>query len=278
MSNLSNRTLLVTVHLSSFDPARRDKSGKSAVAGFHQGQEESFNVKKYLVDPAALKPITAAGQRLREVVKKYSSPWLENVRIMPVTAFRELSIEFEKIKQQWEAAVNDFVSNYPAMVFQAETSLGNAFDCSQYPSDIRRKFNVTLDIQPYAGAIDFRSDLLGNDEAAIKAEIEQQEKSRLSSTVSDVFDRASEYLKKVAEILNRTDKGSRIRTELFSSCKSFVALLGSLNFYNDPKLAGLLSEMSAVIPAIDTDQAAGNSAYKAEAAKKVNDILAKFSL
>jgi len=277
--SLSNRSLLVSIRISIFEVNRKDRGGEKILADAHNSDSPSeFKARKNIISGDSLKKLRAIGERMRTLVESVSLPWLSSVRIMPITGYTGLVQKFEELKRLFDAEVEVFANAYPALVADARQRLNGAFDERQYPSDIRSKFGCRLEVQPFAGADDFRANLLEEDAEILRQEIRSQEQSRISATVNDVFDRAVEYVQNCADILGRTEKGSRIHADLFLGVGQFCNLLGSLNFYNDSKLSLLLAEMQAVISSIDLDQCKQSPQFKADSAKQVAGILAKFNL
>ena len=224
---------------------RKNNAATQTIESAHGVAEKQSKGTTYLVNQKAdsVKAFKAAAQALRETVYAYSFPFGDGkVRLSTVKAF-------PKLQKAWKAGVNrlddaaeNYFSDYPALMAQAESQLGSLYDATQYPSieELRRAYKVRLDIWPLPESGHFVADLSDEAVREAKAGIEQTYKESLESSFKLMADKSEKLVTSFIEKLEshgRDEKTGKMagifRDTLISNISDQASLIRDLNFTNE---------------------------------------------
>jgi hypothetical protein len=286
---LNEKALTVNLKISCWTARKYDQAVSKEVEQQHEAQGDAGRYNKLLVDKGSIREIQQVVNKMRTFHHTNTLPWGDNGdRLLPSENYFAYIAEVNKLKGEFDKAVQKFVMNYPDLVNRAASRLGTMFRESDYPSarEIGDKFGVKPTILPVA-EMDFRVNLSDNEIEQLKSAAQIEIQERLNTAVKDSWRRIKEQLvhmkERLTEQIERTDKeGNKyitdgiLRDSLFKNLESLVDLLPRLNITNDPNITAICDEMRELV-AIDPEDVRNSQTVRANTAQQVDDIMSKFS-
>lgn len=233
---------------------RRDTQASELVESTFNVAYRRTKASKFLIDRKhkAVKRVVAASQRVREVVYRFTMPWGDDKsRLLPVRLTDDFKRNLKKAIYELEAARDDYVIQYPALVAASECDLGGLFDRSQYPppSKVRDMFKTRVAYWPIPEAGHFVAEI--EQEAADEARklIESEIEQRLLDATYDMVKRAKEvvttFIDKV-EAFRQDGSGNSISTfrdSLVDNVRDTAYLIERMNLTNNPEINKVVSDL-----------------------------------
>jgi hypothetical protein len=224
---------------------KQDKKVSAEVEASH-GAHDAGRYNKLLVDKVHLDPLTSFAGQIRMYHYKMTAPWMDNgARLLPAKLSMEYFAEVRRLKQDYQDKVRQFVHLYSTTLVQAARQrLGTMYNPGDYPasSDLFRKFDVEVDIQPIPDGQDFRVDISDAERARIAQEIGDKVAERTHAAQRDAWARIREAVTAVESRLS-TPKG-RIYDTLIGNVETLVRILPGLNIANDPRMDQVCREVT----------------------------------
>jgi hypothetical protein len=270
---IQNRAMLVDLTISQWTATKHDKAVSTEVERNHAAKDAG-RYNKRLVDKAHMEAITNAASQLRSSHYAKTLPWTDKgQRLLPSDLFMEYRQEIARLKAEFNNAVDTFVRAYPQLVQDARVRLGTMYNPDDYPSpsDIRRSFDVKLDITPVPDAADFRVDVATEAQEEIRKQITEAVEARQINAVKDCWVRVREVLTRIADQCGK-EKG-RIHDSLMDNAQALVGVLSALNITHDPELTAVEAELRSLI--VTPDALRKNPAVRQRVAEGAADILAR---
>lgn len=239
----AENALLVSLNVSQWTARKMDKSATKEVAIAH-GVNASVGAyhKSMLPGAASLKLIQECTGNARTFAYRNTLPWgMQGTRILPNKNYLNFTTEVRALKQEWEAAVNEFVRDYPTLRSEAQSQLNGLFNAADYPDDVRKLFSFDITFMPVPQEGDFRIQLASEEMDKFKAQIVAAE----SEANSDLWTRLYEVVEKAAVTL-RNPSGV-FRDTLVENAVDLCAMLPRLNFNDDPSLEAMRKEVEATL-------------------------------
>ena len=221
------------------DQGIMEKLGKSS---------EWLRGRKYLINPELLGPIHTSTHQARNLVQQYSLPFpITSIYLIPKESLSLVDERLTLQKEKFHQKVEEFIGIYDQAREEAKEFLGNLFNETDYPVDIRSKFRfewrfLALEL-PRKGSI-------------LSPEIYEREKQKFESMMQEARELAAVALREeLAEIVNHlvgklNGNGSQPRTlkgSMFNKLHEFLDDLSTRNIFNDEKLAELAEEARAAV-------------------------------
>jgi len=288
MSNvLAEASVAVIFSCGVWTARKQDKNAARTVAEVNGIDERSGRYWKDLMKCDELEQLRRIERAARNLVYQYTLPWREGVRIMPAAMLMRLTQKdppsfpemFNTLRVDWDIALERFLRVYDAEVAIAPKKLGPLFNAADYPpsEQIRQKFHLSVSYDPLPTANDFRIQLTDTHMEQLKADLEARMSDAQSKAVNDLWERIGEQVRKMHETLS--DPNKRFWDSMFDNTKELCAIVSRLNFTNDPELEAVRNSVEKELAVLDPDTLRADnvdpSGYRAQAAKKAAEILAK---
>lgn len=264
--------LLVDLGIHLWGVEKGDKRGSEAVcARFGVGKDFSKFKKRLIDDKGLFAKVKAAAGALRQEHYKRTLPWGDKTRILSCDGYIAYCEKMTLLKDDFGAAVDDFVMDFQVQKDRARVGLGALFNENDYPSNVRESFGVTMDFLPLPTGDDFRVNLGVAEREKLAEELEKKSEERIGSIITDVFKRAFVVLEKAANTLS--DKDAIFRDSLIQNVMELIGIMDDLNITGDPKITALRKDMESVFYHVVPQTLRDDEGYRAEKTKEINGIL-----
>ena len=281
---LSSRAMLSGVRLSVWSARRIDRKVTDEINATQGAAADAGRYNKALLARDALAQINAAANEARTFHYSRTLPWLDDgARLLPAKAHLEYSREMQRIKLDFDLAVDEFVAAYPSLVADARSRLGAMFNPDDYPAqgEIAGKFAFATRILPVPDARDFRVEVGDQIAQEIRNQIEAATAEALREATRDVWERIAQTVERMAERLSAYKPAQRpgdkvegiFRDSLVENVRELVAILPSLNLANDPALDSMAQRLSQHLCAHDADELRASDNARAQTAAAAEAIL-----
>ncbi|HLP66746.1 MAG TPA: hypothetical protein VK181_04430 [Rhizobium sp.] len=255
---LETRAMIVTLHISHWSGRRLDRQVTNEVNRSHDAADDAGRYNKLLVPKESLAPIQKFVGSTRDDFLKRTLPWMDNGgRIMAADGYLAHARWLDGQKHKFDAAVNDFITEYPDLLTAARSRLKTMFKTEDYPSpeELRAKYAMKVTVMPVPAANDFRVNMSQAQADMIRADIERNVMEATAAAMRDVYRRIAEATGRMVERLTAykpsTRTGDRsegvFRDSLVENVRELIEVLPSLNVVGDPALAELAEEMRALV-------------------------------
>lgn len=243
---LHDGAMLVYVQLRVWSARKLDRKQTAKTVVGAKATGDSARVNKHLLASAdsKLKDVQRVANRIRAFIETKTLPWDDaGNRIISNAQALVLVGEADRLRQEFNDAVDSFVEEYPVLRAQALVNLGEMANDDDYPQpdQVRAKFGVKLSFNPLpTGFNDFRTGMSEAQARAWQSHFEANVQSQVSGALANAWERLRENLQHYSDRLKLKDDGSG-KTEIFrdtmvTNLRETVDLLDSLNVFNDPQL------------------------------------------
>ncbi|MET0183026.1 MAG: DUF3150 domain-containing protein [Caulobacterales bacterium] len=287
MSILSTKAMLATLSISSWTARKHDRAATEEINKSKEAAVDASRVNKLLVPKDALAPIEKITGAARNFHYEYSMPWADNgARLLPAAAYVAYMARIRTFREQFDAAVSEFVAEYETHKEAARKQLGQMFREADYPtaSDIHRRFSFSVAIDPVPAAEDFRVSIGDTQADLIRAEIEARANEQLQGAMNDLFRRVQDVCGRMVERLTSYKPGAKgeraegtFRDSLVENVRDLAAILPALNVTGDARLNDIAKRMEAELTRHDAKDLREDLEARQETAKAAAAILADVS-
>lgn len=269
MKNLNEKALLVSLSISTWTARKYDRTATNEVNTHHQAQDAGrFN--KLLIAKNHLDEIQKIVSEARAFHYDNTLPWSDfGERLLTAENYFEYTQAMSKLKDKFETTVDHFCTEYPAMITEAKIKLNTLFNQADYPSDVRKSFDIKSTFMPIPDTKDFRVDLSKYEVDSIKQSIQLEVNERFAMAAASVYTRITDQLKKMHERLSKSD--AVFRDSLFENLKNLIDLLPRLNVMDSPMIESLCEDMRTLL--VDPETVRTDKDLRAQKANEVNAIL-----
>lgn len=265
MPTLAARAQLVYVRFSQWSARKLDKRQTKKVTDDANASADAARVSKHLLASAdeKLRAIDAKAKEMRAFIDHHTLPWDDagNRLLSNVVALQVLP-RIEELKDEFYAAVDEFINDYPALRAQALHALGDMADPAEYPKpdEIRHRFSVRITFSPVPEKFsDVRVGLSQEQAALWQSHYEGRVREQANEALLAAFGRLREQLEKYAERLQLRDdalpgeapKVRVFRDSMVENMRDTVNILAELNVFNDPRLSQMVDEVRSTIANFD---------------------------
>lgn len=273
MKNLTEKALLINLTIRQWTARKYDRKVTDEVNHTHNTSDAGrFN--KVLIAKNHLEAIGKIAGRARQFHYDNTLPWSDNgERMLPATNYMEYVSKLGELKNEFETELNKFAAEYPSMIEEAKKNLNGLFNQSDYPNDIRDRFEIKTSFMPMPDVQDFRVELSEVEMNLIRKNVEVEINDRFSNAQCDIYDRITDQLKKMHERL--IDANTTFRDSLFENVIALVDLLPRLNVTDDANITSLCASLKALY--VNPDNVRKDSLLRANKAKEVEALMNKVS-
>jgi hypothetical protein len=281
MKMIGSNAMLVDLNISMWTGRKMDKkvSEEIDVSKSTKARAGNYN-KKLLAGSDKLEKVQKIATAVRTWNYQHTLPWSDGgSRLLPMKSFFDYKATLGNYEQQYNDAVEDFLTEYPQLVSGSAFTLGALFDRGEYPDveDLRSKFRFKYVFCPVPDAGDFRIDV----EEQAKNELQQQYKEyydgKLADAMKDAWDRLHETLTHLSDRMDYTDENKKkFWDSTITNASDLCGLLTSLNVTNDPKLEDMRQKLEKALNGVDASDIRESEAIRTSVKSKVDDILSMF--
>lgn len=235
--NLTEKAMLVNLSISQWTARKYDRKVSHEINMQHGADDDAGRYNKCLVARESLKELTKVVNRARIFHYENTLPWAdEGSRILPAAMFPDYSAKMRELKNEFETAVDAFLSTYPSLIEDACISLNGLFREEDYPptEHIVNKFAWGVSISPLPIASDFRVMLSDDEISKIRGEIENRNSTASITATRDLWERLYKAVSHMADKLAEPD--AIFRDSLVGNIQELTALLPKLNITDDAEL------------------------------------------
>jgi len=287
---IQNSAMLVELNISLWTGRKLDKRVSNEIDAAKRTTVAAGNYhKKLMANTQKLERVQALGSALRIWHYKNTLAWSDSgARLLPMKLFLTYKPELAKRIAEIEAAVQDFLQDYPTLVTAAAFQLGDLFDSSEYPdaSTLVDKFRVNYAFLPVPTSGDFRVDVIKEAEQELRAEFEGYVERKTREAAQEAWTRLHECVQHMSERLadadevKQTKKGEtrrkRIHDSLIENANELCGVLTALNVTNDPKLEQARVALEQAINKQTADTLRDNDHLRLQTKTKIDAILDMF--
>lgn len=275
MSTITDKAMLVAVHVSMWTAVRHDRRVSNDVAkanGAASTEVGRYN-KKLLQEAAALEHLRELVGQIRAYFYKETLPWSDDgQRVLPAHQYFEFAAKFREFKDQFFAGVAQLMAEYPGYIEQARPVLGDLWRADDYPplEKLREKFDIELKVLPISTGNDFRVELSEEERSQIAAQIDADVKKSLARGTEELWARMYEAVSHVAARLSLPKP--RLRASTFFKLQEMVEIVPKLNITHDQELDAFVATVKQRLCAYRFRELKTFKAVREEAAKNATDI------
>lgn len=263
LPDLTKTAMLAYVSISVWSARKLDKKQTIKTVTDAGATSDGARVNKHLLASAdsLLRDVQRKANEIRNYVDANTLPW-DDAGNRLVSNDRALLVvgEINKLNAEFNDAVDAFVQEYPVLRAQALHNLGDMANDEDYPQPdvVRAKFSMKLSFNPLpTGFGDIRVGMTETQAKAWQSHFEGNVKAQMQTAIKSAWERLRENLQRYSDRLKLKDDGSGkmeiFRDTMVSSLRETVALLSSLNVFNDPELDRITTRVSRDIASFDPD-------------------------
>lgn len=282
---LSERAMLVSLHISSWSGMQVDRDVTDAVNADFKADKKAGRYNKRLVDAQFLEGISSAHSKARAAHRLLTLPWEDDgTRVLANVGYINYTSVMKDCRLKAEGAIKEFLSDLQPAVNEAKVRLGDMFNADDYPSadDLKSKFGFDVEIKPMPEGKDFRAKLSDDAVKDIVKDIERRSDQRLETAMKDVFSRVQEMVSRMSERLREftpSKDGKKasgiIRDSLVYNINELADLMPALNVTGDPRIDELAKQLKADLVEHSPEILRADPKVRQDTMKKADQILKK---
>lgn len=285
-TGLPSKAMLVNVNITAWSGRKHDKKVTREVEEAHStstGEAGRFN--KQLTSKEFLAGVSKAAGAARQTLYDYTLPWGDNGdRLLASALYFEFIEKMNAHTAEYYNEVDKAENNFGDELIKRRVELNGLFNPADYPNvnEFRSKFSFKICIMPIPDAADLRLDINQTEVNLIKQNIEIEMKTRLSDSMSNIWDRVREQLTAMKDRLTTVnkdkdgnDKPAIFRDSLFNNLADLIKLLPGLNITDNPELNQVCEDMKTLLVE-NPDSIRQSATLRSRKAEEVEEIMKKF--
>lgn len=272
--NIAEKAMLVTLSISQWTARKFDKKATEEVETAFKTGNKAGRFNKLLIAKDAIKTIEQKAAAARDYHYTVTLPWNDNgARILPSALYFDYTNKMREFQNAFNDAVAKLLTNYPALVTEAQNFLGDLYNAMDYPTEERlaKKYGFSVDVFPIPCADDFRVSLQNEEVNSIKQQIEERTAALIENTKQDIYTRLISVVEKAVEKLSTPD--AIFRDSLIENIVDLTDLIPALNITGDKKLARITKAIENTLCQIDPQEVRDNKEARKEAAEEAKELL-----
>lgn len=272
---LENKAVLVQLTISQWTARKFDRTATEEVAANHGVAATVGRYNKALLPGAVLlSQINKAAGLIRNDFYKNTLPWgLDGSHILPSENYMKYINTFSQQQSDWYSLVDQFCADYPALVSQAQKTLGPLYDPADYPdpSNIRNKFDMDIAVFPIPKG-DFRVALDQAEIDQLEKQVERRVNDAQKAAVQELWQRLYDKVAKLHERI--ADHKNTFHNSTVENVAEICDMLSRMNVTNDPDLEAMRMKvmMQLTVPA---ELLRGDPMVRTATAIKADEIMNK---
>ena len=247
MENIFEMGCLIQLSTSVWGARRKIKTGQITDMA---GANEWLSTHKKLIDPCALKPIQKVANAARGYLSGMSLPFpINGMVFVPKEMISRVDKELCRFESEFNSKIEDFVSRYDELREVAVVYLGDLFNETDYPVDIRSKFSfawrfIVLDVP-------------NGNSGVLSPEVYEREKTKFVQTMEEARELAimslrEEFSGMIKRVTERFTNGHGTKSKIFkngtiNNFYEFFETFRERNIFRDTELAELVDQAEAIL-------------------------------
>lgn len=280
-AKISSSAMLVDLNISFWTAKKLDKDVSDGVDVANATKTKAGRYYKDLfAGSTKLEDIGKTGTACRNWLYKQTSPWDDNGRrLLPATLFMDTTSMLSQFEKMYWDKVNAFLVEYDDAITQSAFTLVGLFKREDYPSieKVRQKFGFKYSFSPVPESGDFRVDIGEQGMAELRGQYESAYKSRIESSMKDVWDRVYTTLSHMSSKLDFTEGKQKLFDSMVDNTIELTGLLKHLNITGDQRLENLRKDLESAMHGVSCDDLRDSDALREHTKSKVDEMLSKFA-
>ena len=247
MDNLFEKGCLVQLSASVWGATRKIKPEQVTEKAVDR---QWLSASKKLVDPDALKPISKVVNKARSYLSSVSLPFpIPSMVFMPKEMISSVDEKLHRFKDDFHHTVDGFMQGYDELRNTAMHCLGELFNETDYPVDVRAKFGfawrfVILDVP-------------NGNTAILAPEVYEREKRKFVQSMEEarqlaILSLREEFADLVERITERFSNGPDGKPKVFkngtvNNFYEYFETFKQRNIFEDQQLADLVDRAQAIL-------------------------------
>jgi hypothetical protein len=290
--SITTNGILVDLNISLWTGRKMDRKVSNEIDANKHTRVKAGNYHKSLfAGTDKLEKVQSIAGKIRNWHIRQTLPWSDTgTRLLPMGNFFTYKQELSQMEQEFDAAVQDFITAYPTLISAAAFQIGALFNRDDYPSEdkIKHKFNVRTVFHPVPLADDFRVEAETSLKNELQDQYEKMYREREESTAKELWDRLHEYLTTLVDRLEKKQQateasanGTKTKAGQFHESHlenglELCDLLTRLNIMNDPQLEAARKYLESALTGVEVKDIRSSEGVRNEVKARVQDILNRF--
>lgn len=254
MPLLKDRSILVSIHIGSWNPWKRSKEVRDSAAQMTKAEIAQLTGGIRLLNSPELNLVKAFDAAFRKEFLRQTSPWLDSgIRICPTSKVNDPSKPAASVlikmlqegKIERSKLLKAFFAKYPLRKEEAKPLLKTLFREEYYPTveNLESRFYFTYSSSALPDVTDFRIQGLSTDEMnEVRKEVQETERQAMQKIEMDLFERIQEVMTTTISSLG----GSRFKVNTLNNVAKLVENVRGLNLTGSAKIETLCKTLSEI--------------------------------
>ena len=263
---LSERALLAKLTVTNWNDRVLDRTATQEVAdtnGVAPGVGRYF---KRLLKKDATIEVKRLGQQARDIHNALTMPWDDSgTRILPITAYDRYKTRIDKVTQQREDAVNQFIAEYSQHIQESKSDLGQLFNEHEYPApqELRSRINIVREFTQVPDGTHFRAELPEGERQRLQKEMAERAANRINAGLETMFQQMVNLVNHASERMQLNDDGTskRLYDSMIAKLQEMVENAPLLNINDDPRITVMCQQLEAAVNGLVADNLRPNNKY-----------------
>jgi hypothetical protein len=277
---IATSAVLVSLSIGVPTLTKKDKRASEEVIYNNNAKRGAANVTKKLVSSDVHDSIKQLVGQVRAFHRDATIPWGDlGARLLPNTLLIDYRNRMNDYQREFEQLRDDFLDIYPSEVAQAQVTLGDLFDETDYPSvyDLEQKFRMGLGYEPLPDSGDFRLDINNEAQAELRSQYEDVMRERLKDAMDDVWQRLLEPLKNMSARLEYDVDGKPLnghfKGTIVDNVMDIVDLMKHVNIAKDPRMEQVRQDLVHALRGVSYEGLKDSETLRIDTKRKVDDII-----
>jgi hypothetical protein len=220
------------------------------------------------------------------VIRSYhinmTSPWSDSgARLLTTAQFFIYRSEMARMEAEFGRLVADFIPQYGLKISAAAFQLGSLFDRDEYPdpTDVARKFGMSLRYEPLPEVGDFRIDIGNEGIKELQESYASLYEANIEKVHADAYDRLYKILTQLSFGLRTNEDGSKgkVFDSVLDNTKELCGLLSSFNIKGDTQLEAMRIKLEDSFTGIDAQDIKKSDYIRITLKRDVDSMLDKWN-
>ena len=277
---LDTKAVLVQLNISQWTARKYDKRVTQEVSDKHNtvGDVGRYN-KALLPDNDLLKRIQKKATAIRTEYYANTLGWgvTDGIQLLPSANYMDFMEQFREHRAEWQVLVDEFISQYMQLKDNAERTLGDMYNESDYPEEheLRSKFAMDMTVLPVPSD-DFRVEIGSDEMERIADEVRSQVEGAYQSSIKEIWQRLYDKVETMNAKLS--DPKAVFRDTLTENLSDVCDLLTRMNINDDPDLESIRQQVDSELARNHPDALRNDPIKRREVADKSKDIMSKMNV
>lgn len=231
-----------------------------------------------------VRAIKSVQRKCRELLKKYTTAWGPDRRLMPNVNLQEFLADFGDLDKEHTNLVTQFIKDAQTHIANAKKNLGKYKVQPPSIDEIKASFSLAFDITPVPDVTAYTT---GDKafEAQMKAKFENDIANAYEQATKDALKRIATPLANLVERMKAYEEREKLKAKgedvgkdgtfkstIIENIHDVARVFRTFNLTNDPVLEKLATDLDA-FEHVDSDDLKKHKAIRADVSARAKDIL-----